>query len=102
MLSLQRRADGGEQVVERLVGGVLGVIPLDLLRRAEQEAGLAGLDHAQIVEAVAGGDRLIADGLQRADGRELRLLAAHLVAEDLAVGRDLERVAQQRRILSEA
>ena len=98
MLSLQRGADGGEQVVERLVGGVLGVILLDLLRRAEQEARLAGLDHTQIVEAVAGGDRLIADGLQRADGRELRLLAAHLVAEDLAVRRDLERVAQQRRI----
>ena len=36
--------------------------------RTLEEVGLAGEDHLQIVVAVAGGDGLVADGLQGADG----------------------------------
>ena len=34
----------------------VGIVGLDLVRRAEEEAGLGGADHAEVVEAVAGGD----------------------------------------------
>ena len=39
----------------------------------EQEARLAGLDHAQVVEAVPGGDGLEAAGLKGLHGGQLGL-----------------------------
>ena len=70
------------------------MVGFDLLRALEEEACLAGLDHPQIVEAVAAGDGVIADGLQGLHRGELGLLTAHLVAGDLAVLRHLQGVAE--------
>lgn len=61
----------------------------------EQEAGLAGLDHTQVVEAVTGGDGLEAAGLQGLHRGQLRLGAAHPEAGDLAGGGHLQGVAEQ-------
>lgn len=61
----------------------------------EQEARLAGLDHAQVVEAVPGGDGLEAAGLQGLHGGQLGLGAAHLEAGDLPAGGHLQGVAEQ-------
>ena len=64
---------------------------------AEEEARLARLNHGKIVEAVAGGDGLIAHGLEGPDGGELRLLASEAEVRDLAAGGDHQLVAEQRR-----
>ena len=95
--SCERGADGGEEVRVGLEGGQVGVGRLDRGRAAEEEAGLGGADHRQVVVAVAGGDRVEADGLQRAHGHELGLRHAHAVARDHAVRRHVERVAEERR-----
>lgn len=58
---LQCKFDGSQQLVEILVSGDLGVISLDLFGAAEQKACLACLDHAEVIEAIAGGDGLKAN-----------------------------------------
>ena len=68
-----------------------------LLRAAEQKSRLACLYHAEVVIAVAGGDRVKADGLQSFYRRKLRLFDSQAVAGYLAVLRRLERVAEDRR-----
>ena len=55
--------DGGQQVAEFLIGGQLRVVGPDLVRALEQEARLAGLDHAKIIVAVSASDGIITDGL---------------------------------------
>ena len=67
----------------------------DLVRALEQEARLAGLDHAQVVVAVPAGDGLIADGLQRLHRGQLGLRAAHPKAGDLPAGGHLQGVAEE-------
>ena len=69
----------------------------DLLRAAEQEARLAGLNHRQVVVALARRDGLLADALQCPDGRQLGLLRAHAVIRDLAVLTHHQRIAEDRR-----
>lgn len=68
--------DGGEQVVVFLERGQVGVLCLDGIGAAEQEARLAGPDHPQVVMAVARRDGVEAAGLQRAHGGQLRFGAA--------------------------
>ena len=75
----------------------MGIIPADLIRRAEQKSVLAGLDHSQIIEAVANPDRLKTDRLKCLDCRVLGVLDTHLVADDLALGRNDQRIAEQSR-----
>ena len=70
------------------------MVRLDLLRALEQETRLAGLDHTQIVIAVAAGDGLVSNGLQCLDRGQLGLLYPHFVAGDLPVLRHLQGVAE--------
>ena len=90
-----------ENTVQKLVVGLkrreLRIIRFDFLRAAEQEARAAGEDHVEVVIAVAGGDGLITDGLERADSRQLGLRAAHRKVGDLAGGGHDEAVAEDRR-----
>ena len=60
----------------------------------EQEARLAGLDHAQVVEAVPGGDGVIADGLKAPHRGQLGLGTAHPEAGDLTAVRHLQGIAE--------
>ena len=69
----------------------------DLLGGAEEDALFAGQKHIQIVEAVADGDGLIADGLERTHGGELRVLDSQAEAVDHAVVPDGQLVAEERR-----
>ena len=76
------------------------MIRLDLLRAAEQKTRMAGHDHNEVVIAVAGGDGLVANGLERADSRQFGLRAAHRKVGDFAgrghagcaVGKAIQRV----------
>ena len=63
--SVHRIPDGGQQIGEFLIGRQLRIIGLDLVGALEQETRLAGLDHAQVIEAVPGSNGVIADGLER-------------------------------------
>ena len=55
--------DRAEQLVIGLIRRNVGIVLFDLFGALEQKARLARLDHAEVVVAVAGGDRLEADGL---------------------------------------
>ena len=70
------------------------MVLLDLVGALEEKARLAGLDHAQVVVAVSGGNGVIAHGLQGLHRGELGLLTAHLKAGDLPVGGHLQAVAE--------
>ena len=70
------------------------MVGLDLLRALEEEARLAGLDHPQVIVAVAAGNGLIADGLKGLHRGQLGLLAAHSEAGDLAAFGHLQGVAE--------
>ena len=74
------------------------MVGADLGRGAEKKAVLSGLDHRQIVVGIPGSDRGKADGLQRLYRGELGFFTPHMVARDLSVLPDLQRVAEQRRI----
>ena len=72
------------------------VLP-DLLGAAEEDAGLARLDHSEVVVAVPGGDGLEADALQGLHRGQLALLHADAVVVDHPVFPDLQLVAEDRR-----
>lgn len=72
--------------------------PFDLLSTLEQEACLAGLDHTQIVMAVAAGDGLEADGLQCLDRSIFGILHTHLKSGDLSVLSYFQRITENGRI----
>ena len=95
-LLFHRTFDESHQVIVGIAGGDFGIVGLDAVGRAEQEARLARLDHRQIVEAVAGGNGLKAAALQRADGGELGLLTSEVIAGDRAVVGDDQLVAEDR------
>ena len=83
-----------EKFLIGFAGGQLRIILFDLLSGAEQDTGLAGLDHAQVVVAVAGGDGLKADTLQGFDGGQLALFHPDAVTGDHTVFPDLQLVAE--------
>ena len=89
--------DGVEEVVVFLERLDVGVGGLDLLGRAEEEAGLGGSDHLQVVVAVAGGYGVhAAAALETMDGVELGVSGAELVADHVAVGVHLHGVVEER------
>ena len=78
---LQGTADEGEQLLIGFAGGKLRMILLNLLGGAEQESGFAGLDHAEIVVAVAGGDGLKAadvNGDGNVNVADIAMIASHI------------------------
>lgn len=64
--------------------GYVWIVGDDLRSGSEQESGLASTDHAEVIETVAGSDRLVTDGLKRFDGCKLAVFAAHFISGDLA------------------
>ena len=70
---------------------------LDLLGGAEEDALFAGQQHVEVVEAVADGNGLVADGLERPHGGELGVFDSQAEAVDHAVVPDGQLVAEQRR-----
>ena len=70
------------------------MVGLDGVGGFEEESRLAGLDHTQVVEAVPGGDGVIADGLKAPHRGQLGLGAAHPEAGDLAAVRHLQGIAE--------
>ena len=70
---------------------------LNLRGGPEQEPGLAGLDHFQIVEAVPGRDGFKSDGLKRPDRAQLAFFAPHAEARYLSVFRRLQLIAEECR-----
>ena len=90
----QRLKYGLLKVFVFLKGGQLRMIRPDLLGGAEQEAGLGGLDHAQVVIAVTHRDRFKADGLKRLHRGELGLAAAHPEVDDPAALVRLQGIAE--------
>ena len=95
-----RFSEAGDDLFHQLVIGLavgeLRIVPDDRLGTAEENALLAGLQHVQIVEAVADGDGLVADGLEGADGGELGVFDPQLKAVDHAVVAHGQLVAEQR------
>ena len=65
--------DGSQKVIKLLERRDIRVVGDDLRCGAEQETCFAGLDHVQVIVAVAGGDSVKADGLECLHGGKLGL-----------------------------
>ena len=72
---------------------------LDGIGGAEQETGLAGADHAQVIEAVAAGDGLYTGRLERLHRAILGIFNSHLEIGDFAVFGHHQCIAEQGRLV---
>ena len=92
--ALDRLPDGRQKIPVLLEGGQIGIVLFDLLCGPEKEPVLTCPDHSQVVEAVAAGDGVVADGLEGLDRMVLLVFLAELEAGDGPVGGHLQGVAE--------
>ena len=76
--------DAGHQFLKSFQGRNLRMVCFYLVGGSEQETGLAGFNHAQIVKTVAGCDGFKTCGLEGLDGCQLGVRYPHFEICDLA------------------
>lgn len=87
--------DSGQDVLVALVCGYAWIVCNDCICTAEEKTSFTGTNHVEVVVAVTRRDRVKADRLKRAYGRELALLGSHPKAVDHAVRIDEQRIAKE-------